>query len=82
MILNLGSAPGFQQIEAGLVFPAKMRVDYVRVYQHPDSINYGCDPKDFPTMEYIAKYVLHLPVHRDDTEVCPIAIPTRIKTRM
>ncbi|KZV64186.1 glycoside hydrolase family 16 protein [Peniophora sp. CONT] len=56
MILNLGSAPGFQQIETGLQFPAKMRVDYVRVYQDPDSVNYGCDPKDFPTMDYIANH--------------------------
>lgn len=30
-----------------------MRVDYVRVYQAKDSLNYGCDPEDFPTAAYI-----------------------------
>lgn len=34
-------------------FPATMYVDYIRVYQHPDRINVGCDPKDRPTAQYI-----------------------------
>jgi len=41
-----------------LVFPAHMYVDYIRVYQHPDHINIGCDPKEFPTKAYIDEYVL------------------------
>ena len=36
-----------------LTFPAIMSVDWVRVYQRPDSKNIGCDPKDFPTQSYI-----------------------------
>ena len=40
-----------------LTFPAKMRVDYIRVYQPKDSINVGCDPADFPTKSYIDQCV-------------------------
>jgi len=34
-----------------------MRVDYIRVYQPKDQINYGCDPKGFPTEAYIKRSV-------------------------
>ena len=43
-----------------LTFPTSMRVDYVRVYQLADSINIGCDPKDYPTEAYINQYVLEV----------------------
>lgn len=43
-----------------LVFPAHLRVDYIRVYQRKDAINIGCDPKDFPTMTYINESESHL----------------------
>jgi len=33
-----------------------MRVDYIRVYQLKDQINYGCDPDGFPTEAYINNY--------------------------
>jgi len=36
-----------------LTFPNRMRVDYIRVYQDSTRINIGCDPKDFPTEDYI-----------------------------
>ena len=36
-----------------LTFPAKMKVDWVRVYQDPAKKNIGCDPADFPTAAYI-----------------------------
>jgi hypothetical protein len=39
-----------------LTFPTVMRVDWIRVYQPQDATNIGCDPKDFPTTEYIDKY--------------------------
>lgn len=39
-----------------LVFPTTMRIDWIRVYQHSDSINIGCDPTDFPTAAYINEY--------------------------
>lgn len=34
-----------------LVFPAKMRIDHVRVYQPNDQIRTGCDPADHPTAD-------------------------------
>ena len=42
---------------ANLPFPATMRIDYIRVYQHPDQKNVGCDPADFPTKAYIDQYI-------------------------
>jgi beta-glucanase (GH16 family) len=47
-------SPGFGEIDfADLVFPATMKIDWVRVYQPPNAINIGCDPPDFPTAAYI-----------------------------
>lgn len=54
IIFNLGISPNFGAIDFDhLTFPAKLKVDWVRVYQDPDAISYGCDPKDYPTAEYI-----------------------------
>ncbi|KAG1801866.1 glycoside hydrolase family 16 protein [Suillus variegatus] len=39
-----------------LPFPVHMRVDYMRVYQPSNARNIGCDPKDFPTADYINTY--------------------------
>lgn len=59
MILNLGMSPGFQRQDfEHLVFPSKMYIDYVRVYQRADVKNgVSCDPPSRPTAEYITKYV-------------------------
>ena len=38
-------------------FPAEMLIDYVRVYQRKGQTNTGCDPKDFPTANYIANHM-------------------------
>jgi len=58
ILFNLGLSEqfGFVDLEH-LTFPATMSVDYVRVYQDPDNINYGCDPADFPTQAYINEYI-------------------------
>jgi len=57
MIVNLGMSPGFGAIDfKHLVFPATMKVDWIRVYQPPNAINIGCDPLDFPTAAYIQQY--------------------------
>ena len=40
-----------------LVFPTKMSVDYIRIYQHPNRINIGCDPPSHPTSNYIEHYI-------------------------
>ena len=51
-------SPGFVPIDfKHLKFPATMRVDYIRVYQDPNEKNIGCDPKDFPTQDYINTYI-------------------------
>ena len=52
-------AAGFQPIDtAHLVFPAKMYIDYIRVYQRDDAPGIGCSPDDYPTEDYINKYAL------------------------
>lgn len=40
-----------------LLFPAEMRVDYVRVYQRRGETNIGCDPEDYPTADYINRHM-------------------------
>jgi hypothetical protein len=42
-----------------LVFPSIMRIDWVRVYQHPDKINIGCDTPEKPTSAYINTCVVY-----------------------
>ena len=58
IIANLGISEGFGDIDfQNLTFPSTMQIDYIRVYQRKDSINIGCDPKDYPTSAYISTYV-------------------------
>ncbi|KAI0082265.1 beta-glucan synthesis-associated [Panus rudis PR-1116 ss-1] len=58
IIANLGMSTNFGEVDLEhLEFPVTMRIDWVRVYQDPDRINYGCDPKDFPTAAYIEQYI-------------------------
>lgn len=33
-----------------------MYIDYVWWYQHEEKVSVTCDPKDYPTTEYIQKY--------------------------
>ncbi|KAF9481165.1 glycoside hydrolase family 16 protein [Pholiota conissans] len=57
IIANLGLSLNFGVVDfERLTFPATMSIDYIRVYQPRDSINIGCDPKDFPTKAYIDTY--------------------------
>ncbi|KAF8958562.1 beta-glucan synthesis-associated [Flammula alnicola] len=57
IIANLGFSMNFAALDLEqLTFPATMSIDYIRVYQPKDSINIGCDPKDFPTATYIETY--------------------------
>lgn len=50
-----GLSPGFQQIYFDeITFPAKLRVDYVRLYQKAgEPTRLSCDPEDYPTKKYI-----------------------------
>ncbi|EPQ31189.1 uncharacterized protein PFL1_01377 [Pseudozyma flocculosa PF-1] len=60
IIMNLGIASGFQPVDfgpGGVSFPAYMAFDYVRVYQRPDAIKVSCDPKDYPTAQYIEDHI-------------------------
>ena len=52
--MNLGQSENFGKVDvAHIPYPATMRVDYIRVYQPKNAINYGCDTADFPTAAYI-----------------------------
>jgi hypothetical protein len=58
IIMNLGMSTNFGPVDLEhLPFPVHMRVDYIRVYQPSNARNVGCDPKDFPTADYINTYV-------------------------
>ncbi|KAG1749837.1 glycoside hydrolase family 16 protein [Suillus paluster] len=58
LIANLGISPNFATVDfTNLIFPATMRIDWIRVYQPKDNINIGCDPKDYPTAAYINEYL-------------------------
>lgn len=63
LLMNLGQSENFGKVDiAHIPYPVTMRVDYIRVYQPKDAINYGCDPQDFPTAAYIQQY---LPAYMD-----------------
>ncbi|KAI3607332.1 glycoside hydrolase family 16 protein [Moniliophthora roreri] len=58
IIMNLGISHGWTQIELEtLQFPAELKFDYVRVYQRRGQTNVGCNPKDYPTTEYIQNHL-------------------------
>lgn len=57
IIANLGFSINFGGIDfENIVLPAKMRVDWIRVYQPANARNIGCDPKEAPTAAYIETY--------------------------
>lgn len=61
LVTNLGMSPTFANIDwSQLVFPAIMRVDYIRIYQNRDDAAFGhtlgCDPPVYETTEYIAQH--------------------------
>ncbi|KAF9256746.1 SKN1-domain-containing protein [Marasmius fiardii PR-910] len=57
LILNLGISHNWAGQFANLTFPAEMMFDYIRVYQREGHTNIGCDPKDYPTMDYINRHI-------------------------
>lgn len=58
IIMNFGMADGFAFVDIeNLIFPATMRIDYVRIYQPEDKINIGCNPPDYPTTDYIERHL-------------------------
>jgi len=58
IILNLGISQNWETIDlTTMIFPAEMLVDYVRVYQRTGSTNVGCNPKAYPTTDYINNHL-------------------------
>ncbi|KAJ8095798.1 hypothetical protein PM082_022905 [Marasmius tenuissimus] len=58
LIMNLGISHNWGNIDySTLIFPAEMMFDYVRIYQREGHENIGCDPKDYPTMDYIQRHL-------------------------
>ncbi|CUA76044.1 putative beta-glucan synthesis-associated protein C23H3,11c [Schizosaccharomyces pombe 972h-] [Rhizoctonia solani] len=58
IVLNLAISESFQAVDvANMVFPSEFKVDYVRVYQRKGEKNVGCDPKDYPTAQYIRDHL-------------------------
>lgn len=58
MVLSLGLLQDEILLHPDMVFPAVMKIDYVRVY-HPDTTEtrpMSCDPVDHPTAEYIRSH--------------------------
>ena len=58
IVANLGMSPTFAFINVtGLapLLPAKMRIDYIRIYQD-SSGHLTCDPPGYPTTEYIQQH--------------------------
>ncbi|CAL9732472.1 beta-glucan synthesis-associated protein Kre6p [Monosporozyma unispora] len=57
IIMNLGISNSWAYIDwRQIFFPVTMSIDYVRVYQPKDAISTTCDPKDFPTYDYIESH--------------------------
>ena len=40
-----------------MTFPAEYKVDYIRVYQRKGQTNTGCNPKNYPTADYINNHM-------------------------
>ncbi|KAG5728480.1 Beta-glucan synthesis-associated protein KRE6 [Termitomyces sp. T112] len=58
IIVNLGMSRNFGEIDfEHLTFPNHLRIDYIRVYQPAHAINIGCNPRDFPTEDYINAHI-------------------------
>ncbi|SJL07378.1 related to KRE6-glucan synthase subunit [Armillaria ostoyae] len=59
LILNLGLSPSFQPADyKHLQFPAKMYIDYVRVYQRAGTKGaVTCNPSTRPTQDYINNHI-------------------------
>ncbi|KAG6811656.1 hypothetical protein H0H92_006418 [Tricholoma furcatifolium] len=74
IVMNLGISPNWQNIDlSSLIFPAELRIDYVRVYQRRGSLNVGCNPPAYPTKDYINN---HLEAYMSEWLSSPISCNT------
>ncbi|EWC48708.1 hypothetical protein DRE_00013 [Drechslerella stenobrocha 248] len=61
VILNLGMGTSFQNpnwLEITKLFPAKMRIDWVRIYQPEGEESITCDPPGYETTQYIQDHLV------------------------
>ncbi|KAL3474374.1 putative beta-1,6 glucan synthetase [Aspergillus californicus] len=58
IVMNLGMAFSFAPVDDGIEehMPARMRFDYIRIYQDPDEVSVTCDPVGYETTEYIERH--------------------------
>lgn len=60
IIANLGMSNSFAAVEhekLKALYPAIMRIDYIRIYQDEDDLGeMTCDPVGYPTTEYIKRH--------------------------
>lgn len=59
VVVNFGMSMSFAQVflaDLAATMPATMRVDYIRIYQDPESESVTCDPPGYPTTAYIADH--------------------------
>lgn len=60
VIMNFGMSPGFSALNLtgiATTLPAKMRFDYVRIYQQEGSTSITCDPEGYETTQYIRDHM-------------------------
>lgn len=55
--INLAMSNSFALISPDLPLPARMEIDWVRVYQYKDMLDIGCDTEKFPSQQYIMSRV-------------------------
>lgn len=58
IVANFGMSSSFANIDFNAIeatLPAKMRIDYIRIYQDEDG-ELTCDPEGYPTTQYIKKH--------------------------
>lgn len=59
IIMNLGMSPTFARIDVAALnalYPVHMRINWIRIYQDPNSHHMGCDPVGYETSTYIKKH--------------------------
>ncbi|KAI9677722.1 MAG: hypothetical protein M1829_002494 [Trizodia sp. TS-e1964] len=59
LVMNFGMSDSFAQVNLpalSALMPAKMRFDYVRIYQDPANQMVSCDPPGYETTDYIASH--------------------------
>jgi beta-glucan synthesis-associated protein KRE6 len=60
IVANFGMSNSFAYLDLprlNQLFPAHMRIDYIRIYQKPGSTMVTCDPPGYETTAYIKKHM-------------------------